>query len=82
MPFYLFCSVQHRIFLAGIFAGIFRYRHSICMQKSFLDRVFRRDFFLLLEAHNLEKGYGIQKLFSIDKLEIGEHDRIGLVGDN
>ncbi|POP32411.1 ABC-F type ribosomal protection protein [Lactonifactor longoviformis] len=37
---------------------------------------------MLLEAHNLEKGYGIQKLFSIDKLEIGENDRIGLVGAN
>lgn len=37
---------------------------------------------MLLEAHHLEKGYGIQKLFQIDKLEIGEQDRIGLIGAN
>jgi len=37
---------------------------------------------LLLKVQNLKKGYGIQELFSIDRLTIEEGDRIGLVGLN
>lgn len=37
---------------------------------------------MLLKVQNLKKGYGIQELFSIDRLTIEEGDRIGLVGLN
>lgn len=37
---------------------------------------------MLLRAQNVKKGYGIQELFSIEKLEIEDGDRIGLVGLN
>lgn len=37
---------------------------------------------ILLEAQGLAKRFGIQDVFSIDRLTISEHDRIGLVGRN
>ena len=37
---------------------------------------------MLITALNIKKGYGIQELFSIEKLEIAKGDRIGLIGVN
>lgn len=37
---------------------------------------------MLLQAQNIKKGFGIQELFDIEKLEIMEGDRIGLIGLN
>lgn len=37
---------------------------------------------MLLKAQNIVKSYGIQTLFHVDKLEIEENARIGLVGLN
>ena len=36
----------------------------------------------ILSAHNLEKAFGERVLFSGVTFDIGEHDKIGLVGDN
>ena len=49
--------------------------------KSLLSEMFRRDFFLL-RADKIEKEYGIQELFKIDRLVIEDGARIGLVGRN
>lgn len=37
---------------------------------------------LLLKATNLQKSYGIKKLFNIKSLEVFENERIGLIGIN
>ncbi len=37
---------------------------------------------MLLQAQNIKKEYGIQEVLDIEKLEIGDFDRIGLVGRN
>lgn len=37
---------------------------------------------MLLKAENIKKGYGIQELFEIEKLEIDQGQRIGLIGLN
>ncbi len=37
---------------------------------------------LLIKAMNISKTYGTRQLFSIDRLEIREHDIIGLIGTN
>ncbi len=37
---------------------------------------------MLLKGQKIKKEYGIQSILDIDKIEIGENDRIGLVGRN
>ncbi len=37
---------------------------------------------MLLKGQNIKKEYGIQNILAIDKIEINENDRIGLVGRN
>ena len=36
----------------------------------------------LLQARDLKKSFGVRTLFSVDKLEVHDGDRIGLVGAN
>jgi macrolide transport system ATP-binding/permease protein len=36
---------------------------------------------MLLKGQKIKKEYGIQSILDIDKIEIGENDRIGLAGD-
>ena len=35
---------------------------------------------MLLSAQNVKKEYGIQKVLDIERLEIQDGDRIGLIG--
>ena len=37
---------------------------------------------MLLNAQNIKKEYGIQTVLDIEKLEIGDGERIGLIGRN
>lgn len=37
---------------------------------------------MLLQAQNISKSFGIREIFNIDKIEINENSRIGLVGYN
>lgn len=37
---------------------------------------------MLLSAQNVKKEYGIQKVLDIERLEIQDGDRIGLIGRN
>lgn len=85
MPVFLF-AFRSVIWVRSYFGVIGAFKRallSVCLYiPPFWTRCVQEGFFMLLRAQNIKKEYGIQTILDIEKIEIQDGDRIGLIGRN